>query len=473
MKTSRRQFIEAGAALLAAAGSGCVTRIAETAAEKRWYKGMLHCHSYWSDGRAFPEQMVAAYRQLGYDFMSLTDHNRLSMHRDEWREVVAESKDWPPKVTRDLLENARQRFPWLRVRKNAQGNDEARLTPYAELLEHFNAPGRFLLIPGCEITRGTGDWSTGRQLHMNIIGVTEVIPSARHSGLVQGVFSDLTPAKLIRATREECELQAKAEGNPPTVFTLDHPQWPYYDVLPSDLIKNPEVRFFEVCNGGAQMDSIPELQRCEGHDNDRFWDVVNAFRARAGEPLLYATAVDDAHWAAFSGVPVAESCFTGDGYIRVRSAALTAPALFAAMDRGDFYASTGLDLEDVAFDGRTLRVRVPADESAACRVKFFVTKRDFDDRIVKTVKIEKTEKTPYARTVPIYSDEIGQMAKEVSGSRGKSLEASYTLASDDLYVRARIESERPSPWVLWHKKMSPHPIHAKFATAWTQPYVAK
>ena len=472
MDLTRRNFVGAGAAFLAAAGGGCATRLAETAVEKRWYKGMLHCHSYWSDGHAFPEQMVAAYRQLGYDFMSLTDHNRLSMHADEWREVFPESKSWPPKVTRALLENACRRFPWMRVRKNAQGRDEVRLTPYAELLEHFNAPGRFLLIPGCEITRGTGNWSTGRQLHMNTVGVEEVIPSARHSGLVQDVFRDLTPAKLIRATHEEFKLLAKAEGDPPAVFTLDHPQWPYYDVLPADLIANPEVRFFEVCNGGAEMDSIPELQGCEGHDNERFWDVVNAFRARAGEPLLYATAVDDAHWAAFTGISPTESCFTGDGYIRVRSAALTAAALFAAMDRGDFYASTGLDLEDVSFDGRTLRVRVPADQSAACRVKFFVTKRGFDDRVVKTVKLEKTEKQPYERTVPIYSDEIGGMAKETVGRRGQALEASYTLASDDLYVRARVESERLSPWVLWHKKLSAHPIHARFATAWTQPYSA-
>jgi len=32
----------------------------------RWYKGMLHSHSYWSDGRAFPEQAVACYKALGY-----------------------------------------------------------------------------------------------------------------------------------------------------------------------------------------------------------------------------------------------------------------------------------------------------------------------------------------------------------------------------------------------------------------------
>ena len=31
----------------------------------RWYRGMLHMHSHWSDGRALPEQAVAAYKDVG------------------------------------------------------------------------------------------------------------------------------------------------------------------------------------------------------------------------------------------------------------------------------------------------------------------------------------------------------------------------------------------------------------------------
>ena len=32
-------------------------------------------HSYWSDGRAFPEQAISMYKERGYDFISLSDHN--------------------------------------------------------------------------------------------------------------------------------------------------------------------------------------------------------------------------------------------------------------------------------------------------------------------------------------------------------------------------------------------------------------
>lgn len=31
-------------------------------AARRWFKGNMHCHSYWSDGRAFPDQAIRDYR---------------------------------------------------------------------------------------------------------------------------------------------------------------------------------------------------------------------------------------------------------------------------------------------------------------------------------------------------------------------------------------------------------------------------
>lgn len=40
----------------------------------RFYKGNVHSHSSRSDGTRSPEEVVAFYRQHGYDFLSLTDH---------------------------------------------------------------------------------------------------------------------------------------------------------------------------------------------------------------------------------------------------------------------------------------------------------------------------------------------------------------------------------------------------------------
>jgi hypothetical protein len=39
-----------------------------------WFRGNLHTHSDRSDGVAPPDQVIAAYREAGYDFLVLTDH---------------------------------------------------------------------------------------------------------------------------------------------------------------------------------------------------------------------------------------------------------------------------------------------------------------------------------------------------------------------------------------------------------------
>lgn len=43
-----------------------------------FFKGNLHCHSTLSDGELAPQEVVETYRSLGYDFLALTDHRRLS-----------------------------------------------------------------------------------------------------------------------------------------------------------------------------------------------------------------------------------------------------------------------------------------------------------------------------------------------------------------------------------------------------------
>jgi hypothetical protein len=45
----------------------------------RWYKGNLHTHTLWSDGDAPPEVIVSWYKDHGYDFLTLSDHNILSV----------------------------------------------------------------------------------------------------------------------------------------------------------------------------------------------------------------------------------------------------------------------------------------------------------------------------------------------------------------------------------------------------------
>ncbi len=46
---------------------------------KRFYKGNLHCHTTCSDGAKSPEEVVELYRSMGYDFLAITDHRRVTV----------------------------------------------------------------------------------------------------------------------------------------------------------------------------------------------------------------------------------------------------------------------------------------------------------------------------------------------------------------------------------------------------------
>lgn len=48
-----------------------------------WYKGNTHMHTTLSDGRLAPEEAIARYAAKGYDFVTLTDHRRISPERRE------------------------------------------------------------------------------------------------------------------------------------------------------------------------------------------------------------------------------------------------------------------------------------------------------------------------------------------------------------------------------------------------------
>lgn len=57
---------------------------------RRPYRGDLHIHSYYSDGREAPNVVAANYRKNGYDFMALTDHFKLfpsQLLMDEYRDI--------------------------------------------------------------------------------------------------------------------------------------------------------------------------------------------------------------------------------------------------------------------------------------------------------------------------------------------------------------------------------------------------
>lgn len=456
----RRTFCRSAASAVAGiALSGCRS----LSGSARWYKGMLHCHTYWSDGRGFPEDVCRAYRDIGYDFLSITDHNRIGRDADCWRPVKSEEGPWPPQVSQAIAAQYRRTFASAQFRKGAEGAEEVRLQPFGETWKMFAEPGRFLLMPGVEVTRSMpSDAGNSWAVHVNCVNVTDPIPGLANEGLISEC-RNVSVREMIGRDFSAWRQATRGSGAAPSVFILNHPHWPVYDVTPEDLIALPQIRYFEICNNGADA-PVPEGVPDDGWSNDRLWDTVNAVRAERGERMLFAVASDDTHWYPGNGgdKEIGAPATPGDGFVCVRSEALTPESLFAAMDCGDFYASSGVDLDEIAFDGQVLSVRVPARPGVRFVVKFIVSRHGFEKRPQKEVSGAFSHGRTRRFTLP--GRGVGEEAHRVEGCLGRAVCASYTLSPEDLYVRARVESDEPSFY-------QPVPFgHPKVRCAWTQPY---
>lgn len=448
MRMTRRQALLTLGGGAIALMAGCQTSgRGPRGAGGRWYRGNLHMHTYWSDGRAFPEQAIDIYKKLGYDFLSLTDHNLFADDPNVWRAVEEKESGWPPVVTPPYFDAYVKDFGREVETKEENGKTLVRLKTYEEMRKRFDEPGNFLLMPGVEITQV----NDGTHLHQNYINLPDAVPFVKGGPLGKELKdTGLTQTDVMRLNvKEVSEMAAKMQR--PSLLMLNHPHWIYWDIKPQLLIENPDVRFFEVCNNGSDFAPHPDAKSVT---LDSFWDAVNAFRSIQGSPLLFGVGSDDTHYY----INRKPDQRVADAWVMVRANALTPEALLAAMHAGEFYASTGVFLEDIEFKPkrRTLNVRVQAEPGVNYRIRFIATKKGFD-QTVRTVEAPAV-KGHTARTIPVYSDDIGKTVELVEG-----VSASYRMEPDDLYVRAKVESSVPSGYEVPY-------FHPEVQVAWTQPY---
>src|SRR6478672_5717113 len=100
----------------------------------RWLKGNVHMHSHWSDGDVWPEMAPLWYRDHGYDFVCLTDHDTL-FEGERWRAVD------DTEGGRVAYEQLRDRLPGCLDEREVDGRLEVRLATFDELVERVGKPG--------------------------------------------------------------------------------------------------------------------------------------------------------------------------------------------------------------------------------------------------------------------------------------------------------------------------------------------
>ncbi|MEY2407880.1 MAG: hypothetical protein QOF48_550 [Verrucomicrobiota bacterium] len=404
------------------------TRAAQTPAREplHWWKGNLHTHSLWSDGDDFPEMIIEWYKTNEYQFLALSDHNTLQKGV-RWITVTNAARE---AVFKKYV--ARHGPDWAQ-RRITNGVPQVRLKTLDEFRGLFEERHRFLLIPSEEIT----DKFKKHEIHINATNVRDLIKPRGGTNVTDAIQRDIDA--VLR--------QGRGFGQP--MFPhVNHPNFGW-SITAEDLMPLRGEKFFEIYNGHPSVRNEGDAHHAS---IERIWDVLLAFRlTELGLGPLYGLAVDDSHqYQRFTRT----NSNPGRGWVVVRAARLWASSLMAAMEAGDFYASSGVRMKNIERSGRGLALEIDAEAGVEYTTQFIGTLRGFDPSSSPGPQPTNSP-LPVTR---IYSSEIGTVLSEVRGPR-----ADYVFHGDELYVRARIVSTKP--------KANPY-ARNEFERAWIQPVVA-
>lgn len=300
-----------------------------------WFRGNTHTHTLQSDGDSPPDSAARWYRDHGYNFLFITDHEKL--------------------------------------------------TDPTPLNAKYSVPGKYLLIPGQEVTQRVSDSTHAdkiRQAHVNSLGPSRVVMPQGEKGLAKGITMKQGYATNLAAIRE-------AGG----IAQINHPNF-RWSVRLSDLLDVPDSTLFEVLNAHTGVNN--EGDGANVPSTEALWDSLLS-RGK----VLFAVGDDDMHSMKPGDADSYELTRPGRSWIVVRADTLTAPAILSAMRRGDFYASNGVMFKDIAVTPQQIRVTIQQVYDYRYRTEF-----------------------------------IGRNGKVLATVSG--LDATYTIRGTEGYVRARV-----------------------------------
>lgn len=370
-------------------------------AEQNWCKGNLHTHSLWSDGDDFPEMIIQWYKDNDYQFIALSDHN-----------TIGDSEFWYEIKERELkhktLEKYQNRFgDWVET-KTDSGKTLVRLKTFEEYQSKLQLPDSFLVIKSEEVTSSFKN----KPVHINVTNIKKKIDPIRGSSVLD----------VMQRTLDAVHEQRK-RLNIPMFAHINHPNFGY-GISTEDLKQLNGERFFEVYNGHPAVNNEGDDTHV---DTETMWDLINIHYYKEGKPLLFGVATDDSHrYHTFSS----KDSNTGRGWVMVNAKKLDTDYLISAMEKGDFYASTGVYLKNLNTDQKQVSLAVDPEPGVNYEITFLGHQKGAEDVVV---------------------------LKKVQGTS-----ASYTYQKEDIFVRARIDSDA--------KKDNPI-IEDETKKAWTQPFL--
>jgi predicted metal-dependent phosphoesterase TrpH len=366
---------------------------------KRWYKGNLHTHTYWSDGDEYPEMVLDWYKTHGYDFIALSDHNTLS--RDEkWVKVIKSG------TYEQAFNEYLEKFgpDWVTYKVDS-GRTQVKLKTFPEYKAKMEDKN-FLIIPAEEIS----DNYDGKPIHLGGINLQKLVSPQHGSSVLETMQNNV-----------DAVLKQREETGVPMFVHMNHPNFRWAITL-QDMIGLKRERFFEVYNGHPRVHNEGDSARI---GTEPMWDLINIAYHKRNQPLILGLGTDDSHSYHQFGLTFANA---GRGWVMVAASSLEPRALIDAMERGDFYASSGVTLKNLDVTKNQIVVEVNPEAGVNYTIEFVGATKGAEQATV---------------------------LKRVEGTSGK-----FKLTAQHDFVRARIVSTKSKP--------NPYK-EGEFEMAWTQP----
>jgi hypothetical protein len=217
-------------------------------------------------------------------------------------------------------------------------SDHNFLTNVEGLNALHGADEKFIVIRGEEVS----DTFNKKPIHINGLNVERTVEPQGGKSVVEVM------QRNVNAIRD-------ARGVP----HINHPNFGWM-ITADDLKKVENNKLFEIYNGH------PEVNNFGGGGKpglEEMWDAI-----LSSGKLLYGIAVDDAHvfkkpWDKGAPRP-------GQGWIFVRAERLSSAAILEAMERGDFYASTGVELTDYQVGDKSIAITINEERTSKYRIQF-------------------------------------------------------------------------------------------------------
>ncbi|MBE7086923.1 MAG: PHP domain-containing protein [Clostridiales bacterium] len=262
---------------------------------KPFYKANLHCHTNLSDGKMTPLEVKERYKENGYSIVAFTDHEIMYDNTALSDDKFLALKGY------ELATNQRVEAPFEHI-KVAHFNFIAK-DPSIDYQVGFNKAHDWLHSD--EECAKVKELLIGFNRQYNVDDLNKISEAASKNGFL---------------------------------VTYNHPKWSLQQF--DDYINLEHLFAFEIVNRGEIV------MGC--HPNESIYDDM----LRAGK-RLFCVAADDNHRKLEQDNPWADTC---KAWVQIQSEDLSYKSVITALEKGNFYSSTGPEIKHLELVGRKLYV---------------------------------------------------------------------------------------------------------------------